>query len=245
MGDELGRGDEPVGSLPSDESLDGLDLARVHPDDRLIVHDDLVALERGLEVPHDAAVERQPHHRFLARVALRRVHLAVGPREQLARCEPVLREERPADRRIDLDQAAVDAIRPAECVAESSHEHRGFVVCRRAEREHDEFVPSDARDRVDAADHALETLRDHAEDDVPHLVPADVVDALEPVEIDDEERERLCRALRPRERLRDPIVQQRAVREARQWIAQHGPLSHHEVARAGRSRPSRRRPRTR
>ena len=76
---------------------------------------------------------------------------------------------------------------------------------------------------------ALETLRDHAEDDVPHLVPADVVDALEPVEIDDEERERLCGPLRPRERLLDPVVQQRAVRQARQRIAQHGPLSHHEV----------------
>ena len=229
MRQELGGPDEPVGSEATHERLHGRDLARVHADDRLVVHDDLVPFERGLEIADDTAVQRRSEHRLVARIALRRVHLAVGARDQLARREPVLGEERPADRGIDLDQAAVDPIRPAESAPKPADERRGLVVARGAEREHDELVAADARHGVNAADDGLETLRDHAEDGVADLVAADVVHTLEPVEVDDEEGERLGRPVGAGERLLDPIVEERPVGQAGERIAEHGSLGQHEV----------------
>ena len=49
-------------------------------------------------------------------------------------------------------------------------------------------------------------------------MPAHVVDALEAVEVDDEQRERLGRPLGARERLLDAVVEQRSVREAGQRV---------------------------
>ncbi len=110
MRHELGRADEAISPHAPYERLDAADLARVHPHDRLVVDDDLVPLERRFEVPDDAAVQRWPQHGLFARVPLRRVHLAVGAGDELVGGEAVLREERPADRRIDLDEPTADAV---------------------------------------------------------------------------------------------------------------------------------------
>ena len=200
----------------------------MHPDDRLVVDDDLVLLERLLEVAHDAAVERGAEDVLVARVALRRVHLAVGAGQELAGRQPVLREERPADRRVDLHEASVDPVRPPQGVAQAADERGGLLVARRAEREHDELVTPDARDRVDAPDDGLQPLGDHAQDGVAGLVAAHVVDALEPVDVDDEQRERLGRPLGARERLLDPVVEQRAVRQAGERVSEGEPLGGHQ-----------------
>ena len=52
----------------------------------------------------------------------------------------------------------------------------------------------------------------------------DVVDALEPVEVDDEERERLPAPSSASERLCDPVVEQRPVRKPGEPVAQGKPL---------------------
>ena len=49
---------------------------------------------------------------------------------------------------------------------------------------------------------------------------ADVVDVLEAVEVDDDQRERLARPACAAERLLDPVLEQHAVREAGQRVAQ-------------------------
>ena len=69
--------------------LDSHDGAGRKSHDRLVVNDYLVVLQRLLEVAHDTTVERRPRHDgLLARVPLRRVHLAVGSGEQVAGRRP-------------------------------------------------------------------------------------------------------------------------------------------------------------
>ena len=220
--DELGRRHEPVGVSSPDERLRGAHGAGADVDDRLVMDDDLPALERALEVADDASVDRA-HVRervLLARVALRRVHLPVCPGDQVTRLEAVLREQRPADRRVDLDVPAVDAVRASERLPHAADERRCLLVRPGPERDDDELVSADARDRVRRAHDRLETPSDRAQNLVPRLVAAYVVDALESVEVDDEERERLLRPARPRQRLLDAVVQQRAVRQPGQRVAQ-------------------------
>ena len=129
--------------------------------------------------------------------------------------DAVLREERPADRRVELDEAAVDAVRAAERLPDPAGERRRLLVLGRPEREDDELVAADAGDRVGLAHDRLEPAGDRPQHRVPDLVAADVVDALEAVEVDDEQRERLVRAPRAGERLGDTVVEQVAVRAAR------------------------------
>ena len=117
------------------------------------------------------------------------------------------------------------------------------VVLRRPQREHDELVAADAGDGVRLSDDRLEAPCDRAEHLVARLVSADVVDALEPVEVDDEERERLLGAPRARERLLDPVVEQRTVRQPGQRVAQGKSLR--GLASARRGAGSRRTPRPR
>ncbi len=187
--------------------------------------DDLALLERVFEIAHDPAVERRTwNDRLVARIALRGVHLSVRPREQVDRGEPILGEERPADGGVELDERSLDAIGPAQRMAQAPGERGRFRVLRRSDRQHHELVAADARDGVRLAHDRLEAAGDRPQDGVARLVSADVVDALEPVEVDDEQRERFPRASRARERLRDAVVQQVAVREPGERVAEGGAL---------------------
>ena len=123
--------------LTPDERLDARRTPPgVQVDDRLVVDDDLVALERALEVAdHPRSIVRDRHRRLLARIALRRVHLAVGLREEVERLEPVLREERPADRGVDLDVPALDAVRAPERLPQATDERRCLLVLLRVPSE--------------------------------------------------------------------------------------------------------------
>ena len=129
--------------------------------------------------------------------------------------EAVLREDRPADRGVELHEAALDAVGPPKGLAHAADERRGLIVLRRPEREHDELVAADPRDGIRRADDRLEPPRDRPQHLVSGLVAADVVHTLEAVEVDDEERERLARAARAGQRLVDTVVEERAVRQAR------------------------------
>ena len=195
---------------PPHERLGGANDARRQLDDRLVVDDDLALLERVLEVTHDASVERRPgNDRLVARVALRRVHLAVGPGEQLPRASAVLREQRPADRRVDLHERR--RRRGTGAAA------RGACGRRARPPPSSSAVPSDSTTNSSPPTRAtvsvsrttaLEPAAIVRSTALPDLVAAHVVDALEAVEVDDEQRERLARAPRARERLLDAVVEQ-------------------------------------
>ena len=131
---------------------------------------------------------------LVARVALRRVHLAVRAGQELLARGAVVGVHRPADAPVDLDRGAVDAERPAERVPQPADERAGPIVAARAHREHDELVAADAGDRVGLADDCLEPAGERSQHGIAGTVAADVVDVLEAVEVDGDQRERLARA---------------------------------------------------
>ena len=81
---------------------------------------------------------------------------------------------------------SVDAVRPPDCLPQASDQRSGLMVVRRPQREHDELVAADPCDGVGRSDDRFEAPRDRAKHLVARLVAADVVDALEPVEVDHE-----------------------------------------------------------
>ena len=93
-------------------------------------------------------------------------------------------------------------------VAEPSDEGRRLLLGARADREDDELVAADPGDGVARPDDGLEPTRDALQHLVARVVPADVVDLLEAVEVDDHQRERVRRAPRALQRLLDPVVEQ-------------------------------------
>ena len=105
VGDELGGRDESaVGQHPPDQRLGGVRAPGGEVDDGLIDDQELVPLERCLDVADDADVDAAAEHqRLVARVALRRVHLTVCVREEILGRRAVVREHGPADAPVDLD----------------------------------------------------------------------------------------------------------------------------------------------
>ena len=95
-----------------------------------------------------------------------------------------------------------------------------YGICRDAGRtDHDdEFIAARAGDGVDVAHHGAQAPRDLVEHLIARPMPERVVDELEAVEIDDQHRERLAVAVGMRHRLRQPVIEQHAVGQARQRI---------------------------
>jgi hypothetical protein len=91
------------------------------------------------------------------------------------------------------------------------------VAC--GEREDDELVAADPGHGVAGSDDCLEASRQRAQDRIAGAVTADVVDVLEAVEVDGDERERLVRPACTIERLLDAILEQHPVRQPGERIA--------------------------
>jgi len=188
---------------------------------RLVDDDELVALERGLDVADDACVHSSTEvDGLVGRIPLRRVHLAIRAREQLTGRGPVRREDGPADAAVDLHRRALDAERPAKRVPYPPDQGGGLCVVSRAEREDDELVASDASHGVACTHDSLEAACKRPKDCVAGTVTANVVDVLEAVQIDEDERERLPVSPRSSERLLDAIVEKHPVREPGERVAE-------------------------
>ena len=84
--------------------------------------------------------------------------------------------------------------------------------------DHDELVPTEAPQRIAAADHAVESRGDRLQQFVAGAVTERVVDRLEVVEVDEQRRDRRLLASRAREHLLDTIQDQRPVGQARQRV---------------------------
>ena len=90
----------------------------------------------------------------------------------------------------------------------------------RFHRQDYEFVAADPGHGVACTEDRLESARQRSQDCIARSVAADVVDVLEPVEIDHDKCEGLPGTSRAAESLLDPIVQEHAVGESSQGVAQ-------------------------
>ena len=118
----------------------------------------------------------------------------------------------------DVDEVAFDRERLRQHLDDLARdEHRAVGTFGR--QQHCELVAAQPHDGVGPAlQRLMQAVGDLAQQQVAHVVAERVVDLLEPVEIQGQHREPAMAALRAADRLREPVVEQRPVRQTGQRI---------------------------
>ena len=217
---ELTGEDEPaVRMAPPHERFHADDAARLERHDRLVVDVELLrdhgALEVGLEreplehmLVHRGLVDRVP---ALA-LALRPVHREVCAAHQLAgRLRP--RPERDADACLHGDVRPDDRHGAPHRGEDPSRNRHGALRLVDALDQDRELVAAEPRARVLGPDARADPLGNHDQEIVSSRVAKAVVDGLEVVEVDEEHREEVASTCPTLDRMRDPLGEERAVRE--------------------------------
>jgi hypothetical protein len=192
---------------------------------RLHVHRDLAAAHRPLQV----LLQRQSIFYLglhlgleegdaVAASRLGAVHRRVGLAQQVVDAFVGLREQRDADAARAVVKRAVDVVGLLQhlphLVGHGTRTARaGFNIVAQLADQYDELVAAQACHRVIAAQLLRQTLRRLLEQAVAHRVAACVVDLLEVVEVDEEQRADLPAALRCAQRLLYAVDQQAPVRQ--------------------------------
>ena len=154
---------------------------------------------------------------------LGRVHRDVGaPDQLLAARAAVGRVDHDADARAERERALGDDRGLGEALEQPLGE-RGRVGLAPALDEHGELVAAEARHGVARARGRAEAARHLQQHLVADVVPEAVVDLLEPVEVDEQQRDRCARALPARQRLLEPVAEERAVGEAGEAVVERLP----------------------
>ena len=84
-----------------------------------------------------------------------------------------------------------------------------------ARKDDDEFVAAEPRDGVGFAHRGREPLRDRLQQLIARIVAQRVVDPLEVIEVEEQARDVRAVALRLREDLLQPLIEERPIRQAR------------------------------
>src|SRR6187402_1212139 len=138
---------------------------------------------------------RGPEGGAISAAALGGIERLVGRLEQGFPGLSSERKQRSTDRAGDLDRSELAVKRRGfELAADAlGKQHRASLVGLLA---HDhEFFPAEATHRVGVALHALEHVCEALDHDVAHVVSVGIIDALEVVDIANQERQRLLEAL--------------------------------------------------
>src|SRR5207302_861692 len=146
---------------------------------------------------------------------LRRHHRRLGARDELARVHRVLWPVREPDG--DRDPAGGLELEGGERLGDPPGQAAGELVV--ARREDDaELLAAEPADDVGAAYRAAKRGREAAEHLVARPVAVDVVDALEVVDVEHQDGDRVVRAARSLELLAQAVVEGAAVVEAGQRV---------------------------
>ncbi len=228
--DELRRRDVAVPrQAPADQRLaaDHAPVAQVHLG--LVQDHELVALDRApqLGLQHQPLDRRGAHLRreeavAVAAVLLGVVHRRVRVADQVDDVVGVARAQRDADAAGDVELVLVELERPAELVEELARERadHGAVVGRRREilDEQGKFVAGQAAEHGVARQLLVHPLGEDLERAVARGVAEGVVDLLEAVEVEVDQRELAPGAARARDRLLQGVLELEPVRDLGQRV---------------------------
>ena len=192
--DELCRQEQLVVTLPAHEGLDGDGVPGDGIDDRLVLHDQLVVAERGAQPTFEVEATTHRGGQAVAVHADRRatsvlggVHGQVGPAHEVVGVGTVLGDHDP-DRAGDDDLVVVDQQRLADVVADAVGDGEGLQLTQHPVAQDDELVAAHACDRVPGPEAVQQAIRDPLQQPIADLVPTAVVDQLEPVEVEEQQR---------------------------------------------------------
>ena len=188
--------------------------------------DEVVALQRAAQL----ARQRQPRER-VARVAavggdpaaarlLDLVHRRVGVAQQRVGVVRIVRVDRDADRGADLELGVGDRKRLQQRRLDLLGDRLGGQprVAVEVGQQDQELVAALAREQVGRAHDAAQAHRDPPQQLVAGGVAERVVDGLEVVEVDVQQRDRGAGAAGAREAEREVLVEQRAVGQLRERV---------------------------
>ena len=139
------------------------------------------------------------------------VHREVGVAQQVVGVDPVLGIDADAGARAQDDLVVVGPARLGEAVEKPARHERGVVGAGEVLHEHDELVTPDARDEVGAAGPGSQPLGHRLQDGVAGGVAEPVVDRLEAVEVEKDERTARPLASGAGERALQGVEEERAV----------------------------------
>ena len=220
-----------VGWLPADQRFEARDLLACGVDDRLVVNRELAALDRLAEVVfEDLALGRLAVHRRLVEAMLAaarrlgRIEREVGVADQRVGAGAAGVADGDADRGADRDLVAFDRIGPRDLLDQRPGERLQKADVDRAGKHRLEFVAAEAADLAVVAHHRLQPLGDLPEQGVADRMAERVVDVLEAVEIDQEQRAALLPMGRVAQRLVERLAHHRAVGQAGQRIEPGEPV---------------------
>ena len=222
-GDEVRRQQAPArGVLPAQQRLDRGDRAIPQRDDRLVDDAQLPAGERAAQVVLDRqALDRARTHRAVedlkarapARLGL--VHRRVGVADQARGLRALGAGDRDPQRGLREVLAGGELERRLEGGDDPLGHARGRALVGNPIEQDDELVAAEPRDRVAGPQRGLQPRRDLHQQLVAGGVPERVVDELEVVDVEQHDGDLRAGA---GERLHEPVLEQRAVGEARERI---------------------------
>jgi len=182
--------------LPAQQRLQRHDTVRLDVDDRLIVHVELAALQRGAQarLDRDALLEPAVHAgaeelEVVAAAVFRLVHRRVGVPQKLAHVGAVLRIQRHADTHGGHQRAPVHDHRCIERLVDALGALTHLPGVCHALQYDDELIPTHAHHDILGAHGRAHALRDGLQELVAGLVSARIVDVLEMIEIQEQHRE--------------------------------------------------------
>ena len=223
---ELGRRDRPAGRmLPADQRFEPGDLLAGGADDRLVMDRQLAALDRLAKIVLEqlALGRLAVHRRFVEAVlaaagGLGRVEREVGIADQRVGAGPARVADGDADRGADRHLVAFDHVGPRDLLDQRPGERFQQADVDAAGKHRLELVAAETPDLAVIAHHRLQPLGDLAQQRVADRVAERVVDVLEPIEIDHEQRAALLAMGRVAQRFVERLAHHRAVRQSGQRV---------------------------
>ena len=206
---------------PAHEALDADDLLRRGGDQRLVLQEELVALEGAVQL----GVERQPVRLLLVQPGVEELpavaagvrglpHGGVGVAQELARGRAVGGVDRHAEAHGQEELVVVHHQRLAHRREQAGDGGGGLHRARRARQQRGEGAGAEVRHGVLGAPGLLEPPSELLQQQVDVRVPERRLDRVEAVDAEGGEREGQALALRVLERLSDALLEERAVGEA-------------------------------
>ena len=210
--------------VPADQRLHSNDLTGPQVDLRLVEDAELFLLDRLAEVALDLATLDHPSPEVVVEqlaadaALLRPVHRRVGLTNQDLRVGRGIGGHDDANARGDECVVVLEAQRRLEALDDALGDRDGLLLVLYVLAEDDELVPAVTSRGVGAAQRVVETAANLHQDLVTGLVTEAVVDQLELVEVDKEDREGRVVSPRPRKGVGEAVHEEHAVGQSRQLV---------------------------
>jgi hypothetical protein len=190
--DDQRRDHAEGGVMPADHRLDLVDGAGSQVELRLIVQHQLVGVDRPAQLIGAAQpvsiVDGRLIHGERLRSELRAVHRTIRASHQRDAVIPVVRRDRDADAHPDPGADRVDGERALEGGTQTCRERAGPNGAG-VGQDHRELITADPRQQIGVPQRTPQSRADSLEDVIAGSVSERVVDLLEAIEVDEQERQ--------------------------------------------------------